>query len=133
MIQDGIEGSKLSETMPIKHISAVTLAVRSMRRSVGFYRRLGFEVVHGGEQSDFTSLRSGDAFVNLALSPSYQEHWWGRAILRVDDADVHFEALRSEGLEPDTPRDASWGERFFHVNDPDGHELSFAALLPSQI
>ena len=31
------------------------------------------------------------------------------------------------GLEPDTaPWDASWGERFFHMTDPDGHELSFA-------
>jgi uncharacterized glyoxalase superfamily protein PhnB len=24
------------------------------------------------------------------------------------------------------PRDAEWGERFFHLTDPDGHELSFA-------
>jgi uncharacterized glyoxalase superfamily protein PhnB len=24
------------------------------------------------------------------------------------------------------PRDAQWGERFFHVTDPDGHEISFA-------
>jgi hypothetical protein len=24
------------------------------------------------------------------------------------------------------PRDAPWGERYFHVSDPDGHELSFA-------
>jgi uncharacterized glyoxalase superfamily protein PhnB len=24
------------------------------------------------------------------------------------------------------PRDAEWGERFFHVTDPDGHEISFA-------
>ena len=25
--------------------------------------------------------------------------------------------------------DAPWGERYFHVRDPDGHELSFARLL----
>jgi hypothetical protein len=31
---------------------------------------------------------------------------------------------------PDTaPRDAAWGKRFFHVADPDGHELSFARPL----
>ena len=23
-------------------------------------------------------------------------------------------------------RDAEWGKRFFHLTDPDGHELSFA-------
>jgi hypothetical protein len=27
------------------------------------------------------------------------------------------------------PRDAEWGERFFHLIDPDGHELSFARPL----
>jgi uncharacterized glyoxalase superfamily protein PhnB len=27
------------------------------------------------------------------------------------------------------PTDAPWGERYFHLRDPDGHELSFAKLL----
>jgi uncharacterized glyoxalase superfamily protein PhnB len=27
------------------------------------------------------------------------------------------------------PSDAPWGERYFHVRDPAGHELSFARLL----
>ncbi len=124
---------KVTEKMSVKHISAVTFAVRNMQQSVDFYRRLGFQIVSGGEESPFTSLRSGEAFVNLSADPKYQPRRWGRVIFRVDDADVHFKALRSEGLEPDTPRDASWGERFFHVHDPDGHELSFAALLPSKI
>ena len=36
----------------------------------------------------------------------------------------------TEGLKPDTkPRDAEWGERYFHITDPDGHELSFARPL----
>jgi uncharacterized glyoxalase superfamily protein PhnB len=36
------------------------------------------------------------------------------------------------GCQPTTaPRDAEWGERFFHLMDPDGHELSFARLLQS--
>jgi uncharacterized glyoxalase superfamily protein PhnB len=33
------------------------------------------------------------------------------------------------GLQAESPRDAGWGERFFHITDPDGHELSFAELL----
>ena len=70
--------------------------------------------------------------MNLATDPSYQGHGWGRVIFRMADADVHFEALCSAGLQPETPKDASWGEHFFHVKDPDGHELSFAALLRSQ-
>jgi hypothetical protein len=32
------------------------------------------------------------------------------------------------------PHDAEWGERFFYLIDPDGHELSFArALLPVSV
>jgi uncharacterized glyoxalase superfamily protein PhnB len=31
------------------------------------------------------------------------------------------------------PRDAEWGERFFHLSDPDGHELSFARPLRSSV
>jgi hypothetical protein len=30
-------------------------------------------------------------------------------------------------LNPSTqPRDAEWHERYFHISDPDGHEISFA-------
>ena len=27
------------------------------------------------------------------------------------------------------PENASWGERYFHITDLDGHELSFARML----
>ncbi|MGH9996937.1 MAG: VOC family protein [Nitrososphaeraceae archaeon] len=27
------------------------------------------------------------------------------------------------------PTDASWGERYFHIRDPDGYLLSFAQLI----
>lgn len=43
----------------------------------------------------------------------------------VEDVDtVHARLGEQPGLE--APRDAPWGERYFHVRDPDGHELSFA-------
>jgi catechol 2,3-dioxygenase-like lactoylglutathione lyase family enzyme len=43
----------------IQHISAVTLAVADMIRSIAFYRKLGFELVYGGERAAFSSLRPG--------------------------------------------------------------------------
>jgi uncharacterized glyoxalase superfamily protein PhnB len=51
-------------------------------------------------------------------------------IFHVSDVDaLHARAVES-GIRPDTaPRDAAWGERFFHLTDPDGHELSFARPL----
>ena len=118
--------------MTIKHISAVTLAVRNMGRSVAFYQKLGFHLVHGSEQATFSSLRFGEAFVNLAATPTHKAQWWGRAIFRVDDVDAYHQSLTAAGLQPDQPRDAPWGERYFHLTDPDGHELSFAELLVPQ-
>src|SRR5260370_34379779 len=37
--------------------------------------------------------------------------------------------LKDRGFDPEIPRDAAWGERYFHMPDPDGHELSFARPL----
>jgi catechol 2,3-dioxygenase-like lactoylglutathione lyase family enzyme len=115
----------------IESISAVTLATHDMSRSVGFYRALGFEIVHGGSESEFTSFRAGPAHLNLiAASLDTKWSWWGRVIFYHSDVDaLHATAIKA-GYRPDTtPRDAAWGERFFHITDPDGHELSFAWLL----
>ena len=46
------------------------------------------------------------------------------------DVDAQYRLLVDAGLNPDGPQDAPWGERYFHIDDPDGHQLSFAELLP---
>ena len=56
--------------------------------------------------------------------------WWGRVIFYVADVDALYDRALAAGYQPATvPRDAEWGERFFHLDDPDGHELSFARPL----
>ncbi len=117
--------------MPVEMISAVTLAVRDMARSVEFYQdQVGLEFLYGGRESSFTSFRVGGGYLNLTLSGTPGPLWWGRLILHVDDVDAHYNRLTGFGLEPSTqPADAPWGERYFHINDPDGHELSFARPL----
>jgi catechol 2,3-dioxygenase-like lactoylglutathione lyase family enzyme len=70
-----------------------------MPTSVRFYRDLlGLEIVYGSEDACF----------------------------HVPDVDRFWAHLKDKGLRPEAPRDASWGERYFHLSDPDGHELSFA-------
>ncbi len=113
----------------IEKISAVTFAVSDMARSVDFYKKLGFRVAHGGARDSFVAFNAGSSFVNLIAETDYAGKWWGRAIFRIDDADSWYRAQVESGLTPDRPRDAPWGERFFHITDPDGHELSFAELL----
>jgi uncharacterized glyoxalase superfamily protein PhnB len=115
----------------IECISAVTLATHDMRRAVGFYRMLGFQLLHGGEDAAFSSFRAGANFINLITQPpECRWSWWGRLIFYVSDVDALYARLVAAGCRPDTaPRDAEWGERFFHLTDPDGHELSFARPL----
>ena len=112
----------------IEGISAVTLGTHEMRRAVRFYRALGFEVLHGGEESSFTSFRAGTSYLNLIAQPSELcWSWWGRVIFYVADVDALYDRALRAGYQPaSVPRDAEWGERFFHVIDPDGHERSFA-------
>ena len=115
--------------MNVTHISAVTLAVSDMARAISFYKKLGFTLTYGSDTASFSTLQAGDAFVNLSATPNNDQQWWGRVIFRVEDADAHHRALVEAGLPAESPRNASWGERYFHITDPDGHELSFAQLL----
>ena len=118
--------------MPIiEGISAVTLATHDMARAVRFYGSLGFTIAHGGEGHPFTSLRAARGYLNLILQPQERGWaWWGRVIFYVADVDALYERALAAGHHPaERPRDAEWGERFFHLTDPDGHELSFARPL----
>jgi catechol 2,3-dioxygenase-like lactoylglutathione lyase family enzyme len=72
-------------------------------------------------------LWTESAILNLEQGDSVSR--WGRLIFHVADVDAFWTHLKEEGFDPERPRDASWGERYFHVLDPDGHELSFARPL----
>ncbi len=122
----------------IDYINAITLATHDMARSARFYEALGFVLryptVHpGGEQASFTSFHAGAGYLNLLAQPADRQwSWWGRVIFYVKDVDDFHARAVAGGLTPDTPpQDAPWGERFFHITDPDGHELSFARPLAS--
>jgi catechol 2,3-dioxygenase-like lactoylglutathione lyase family enzyme len=117
--------------MMIEAISAITLATHDMPRAVRFYASLGFEILYGGESAAFTSFRAGPGYLNL--TPQGEDKrwsWWGRVIFYVSDVDATYAQALAAGYRPSTaPRDAEWGERYFHLSDPDGHELSFARPL----
>jgi uncharacterized glyoxalase superfamily protein PhnB len=110
----------------IESISAITLATHDMARAVGFYRMLGFDVIYGGDDAAFTSFRAGTSYLNLIAQHAERTwSWWGRVIFYHSDVDALHASVVAAGYRPDTaPRDAEWGERFFHLTDPDGHELS---------
>ncbi|NWG47464.1 MAG: VOC family protein [Alphaproteobacteria bacterium] len=116
----------------LQTISAVTLATADMDRAVAFYEALGLSCDKGGRGTDFTTFRVGKLALNLIAETRGPIRWWGRVIFHVADVDAVYRDVRAAGLAPDfAPSDAPWGERYFHITDPDGHELSFATPLPS--
>jgi catechol 2,3-dioxygenase-like lactoylglutathione lyase family enzyme len=115
----------------IEGISAITLATQDMARAVAFYQALGFVLKSGGPHAAFTCFHAGQGYLNLMTAPLDRTwSWWGRMIFYVDDADAQHARALAAGLVPAfAPRDAPWGERYFHIVDPDGHEISFARPL----
>jgi catechol 2,3-dioxygenase-like lactoylglutathione lyase family enzyme len=117
---------------PIESLSAVTLTTPDMAAAVSFFDALGFSMLYGGPDAAFTSYAIGESYLNLQhgawTSPAGVV--WGRAIIWVDDVDAMHARAIAMGYRPLTdPADAPWGERYFHITDPSGHELSFARRL----
>lgn len=117
----------------IEGLSAITLVTRDMAAAVRFYEALGFQLKFGGPDAAFSSFAFGPSFLNLSAEagqPPGTGPVWGRAIVYVSDVDAIYRKALAAGLTPEfAPSDAPWGERYFHIRDPDGHELSFAKPL----
>ena len=121
--------------MKVAKISAVTLPISDMKKSVDFYSKIpNFKMVFGGHDKEFTSFLIEDktkSYLNLKLNETRPTDF-GRIIFYVDNVDELFAYMQDDqtisglGKLESKPLDASWGERFFHVLDPDGYKLSFA-------
>ena len=124
--------------MRVEKISAVTLPVSDMKKSIEFYSKIpNFKIVYGGSDSKFTSFMIEDvtkSYLNLKLSKMDSPNF-GRIIFYVDDVDELFTYMKNDetisglGKLESKPEDATWGERFFHALDPDGYKLSFATPI----
>ena len=126
--------------MKVTKISAITLRISDMKKSVEFYSKIpNFKIVYGGSDSQFTSFLIDDvskSYLNLRISEvSAEATHWSRIIFYVDDVDELFDYMENDetisrlGNLESKPVDAAWGERFFHVLDPDDYKLSFATPI----
>jgi catechol 2,3-dioxygenase-like lactoylglutathione lyase family enzyme len=140
--------------MKVYKISAITLRIRKMDRSCYFYSQIpGFRLVYGGSSNDiFSTYEIGDpnssrVYLNLELIRSANDQniqedcltttnkHFGRIIFHTDDVDKLYdyfrnnESISANAVFENGPTDAPWGERYFHMREPDGYQLSFATLL----
>lgn len=138
--------------MKVYKISAVTFIIENMERSCNFYSQIpGFKLVYGGSCEDtFATYEIGEhlpkVYMNLELRISdntrdqhhttydndRKKQYFGRIIFHTEDVDglysyfknnEHISNLISFESEPSN---AVWGERYFHIREPDGYQLSFA-------
>lgn len=124
-----------------------------MVRSCHFYSQVpGFRLVYGGSANDsFSTYEIGESndhqiYLNLELIRSTDDQnsqnnqittrkHFGRIIFHTDDVDRLYEYFKSNEsisnniLFENAPTDALWGERYFHIREPDGYQLSFAKPL----
>lgn len=109
-------------------LNAITLNVSEMEKSVHFYKDLlGFKLIYGGYHNTFSSLELSGSFINLSLREGPIMSGWGRFIIHVEDVDAMYAALKDTGVFiEDKPKNAVWNERYIHLKDPDGHDLSLA-------
>lgn len=127
----------VGETDPmagIQRIDAVTLTTADMAASIAFYTAFGMTISFGGPDADFTTMSASDdgPHINLidVATPADVPTGWGRTIIHVDDVDAMYDRVLAAGLTPDAaPSDAPWGERYFPIHDPAGHDLSIARPL----
>ena len=142
--------------MIVYRISAITLKVKNMEKSCLLYSKIpGFRLTYGGKPSDsFTTFeidKGGNAaYLNLELiddddgSGFYngstvekmkETEDFGRIIFHTDNVDKlysymkHDEYISKSIVFENEPTNASWGERFFHIREPNGYQLSFAQPL----
>jgi catechol 2,3-dioxygenase-like lactoylglutathione lyase family enzyme len=131
----------------VYRISAVTLIIKNMKRSCDFYSNIpGFRLAYGGSSDDsFTTFEIGGdmpkMYLNLELATNRKsEHdtspkYFGRVIFHTDNVDKLYSYFKSNEeiakiiLFENEPTDAPWGERYFHIFEPDGYQLSFAEPL----
>ena len=134
----------------VYRISAVTLIIKNMKRSCNFYSQIpGFKLVNGGASTDtFTTYQIGydypSTYLNLELNldthigdfnSDFNKRHFGRIIFYTGEVDKLYSCFKSNKEISDIvvfenePKNAPWGERYFHLREPDGYQLSFAEPL----
>ena len=142
--------------MKIYKISAVTLIVENMERSCRFYSQVpGFKLVYGSSDDTFTTFEieeeeeehKSKICLNLELGINnnreppnliaendngWKRQHFGRIIFHTEDVDRLYSYFKNNDSISNLisfenePTNAAWGERYFHIREPDGYQLSFA-------
>ncbi len=116
------------------HLSRVDLLVNDMRRSLAFYRLLGFSFGESDDQQDYVEVKTPSGF---------RISWCKRSIIEAltpcgapcghrielafrcpgrEGVDAAYQRILAAGHKSArVPFDSPWGQRYAFVEDPDGN------------
>ena len=111
---------------------SVSLAVKSLSKSLEFYSKLGFESI-GGDEEHYAILRNGDAIVGLFQGMfeknilTFNPGWDLNQKVLEEFTDVRdlCAALKEQGLVPTSENvgESESGPAHFALIDPDGNPV----------
>lgn len=125
--------------MELGHFS-VSLAVKDIKVSLGFYEKLGFKQVGGKLEQNWVVLQNGSARIGLfqGMFPKNMLTFnpgWGldrAALERFQDVRELQRALKAQGITMTASADETTeGPAHFVITDPDGNPLLFDQHVPS--
>lgn len=119
---------------------APLVQVFDMPTSLGFYRKLGFEVVGDsgqGENSGWVMLRLNEAAI--MLNTQYEDEYRPMApdparfaahddtclYFGCPDVDAAYKFFCEQGIDATAPKTSHYGMKQLYVHDPDGYSLCF--------
>jgi len=118
------------------------IVVKDIRRSVDFYRRLGFDLLRDG--GDFVELTWEDHRLFLAELSAFRDAHGATPVttptlpnanirVMVPNVDEYWKLVNEIGAQIIIPiADRYYGLRDFTIADPDGFGVRFASLLPKK-
>jgi hypothetical protein len=129
--------------MKIQKISAITLKIQNMRKEWKFYSQVpGLTLTYGGPDNIFTSFEMKDDFSNSKTYLNLEftngltfNKNFGRIIIYSDNVDKLYDYFKNDEniasiiTIKNKPKDGEWGERYFHILDPEEYEISFAQII----
>jgi catechol 2,3-dioxygenase-like lactoylglutathione lyase family enzyme len=114
-------------------LEGLTLHVADVERSRAFYECLPGAVLVNHRPGQFALLQIGRTRLGLLTSrflPPGAPGFHLEISTGASGVDALYDAVRAAGLEPEgSPTNRSWGERTFHVTDPDGNLIEFDSRL----
>lgn len=115
-------------------ITSLLFWVQENQLSTKFYKKIGFDVMHMGDDHSvvvlhgfeitLVNMRDEDKFARDALSAEKGRGMY--VYIRVEDVDKKYTSLLASGIKPASePKNWEWGNREFILKDPDGYKLCF--------